>query len=121
MQTRLMGTDEPQIYRTTDGGDTWRLIHQGEKIQSFAFVTRDGAHVLFEQDSDGVAIRRASHNGGPYRPAVLFGLPGSGSLIGAPTSLGDGRGYLAQSAMHPYELYVSDDGWTYRRLAVPPG
>jgi hypothetical protein len=76
------GRVEPaSLGRTTDSGETWRFIHQEEQMQSFSFVTRDGAHVLLEQTNDGIVAMRASHNGGP--------------------------------------LYISDDGWTYRRLALP--
>jgi photosystem II stability/assembly factor-like uncharacterized protein len=120
MQTRVMGTDELVIYHTVDGGETWRLIHPAERMQSFSFVTRDGAHVLMEQGNDGgIVARRASHNGGPYQPAKLFGLPGSGGLSGPPMPLGGGHGFVAQAANEPDALYMSDDGWTYRRLDLP--
>jgi len=119
MQTRVMGTDVPMIYHTVNGGETWRLIHDGERVESFSFVTRDGAHVLMEQTGDGVVARRASHNGAAYQPARLFGLPGSGGLTAPPTPLGSGRGYIARSESDPDALYVSDDGWTYRRLELP--
>jgi photosystem II stability/assembly factor-like uncharacterized protein len=120
MQTRLMGTDELVIYHTVDGGETWRLIHPGERMQSFSFVTRDGAHVLMEQGTDGAIVaKRASHDGGPYQTAKLSGLPGSGGLVGPPTPLGGGQGFIAQATSDLDALYVSDDGWTFRRLDLP--
>jgi hypothetical protein len=120
MQVEHMGSDMPLIYHTADGGGTWRLIHRGEQIQSFSFVTRDGSHVLMEQGDDGAIVaKRASRDGGPYRPATLFGLPGSGGLTGPPIALGGGQGFIARSASDLDALYISDDGWTYRRLALP--
>jgi hypothetical protein len=120
MQVPRPGSEQPLIFRSGDGGGTWRLIHQGEMIPPLAFVTRDGAHVLFERGDDGgVVATRASHNGAPYRPARLIGLPGGLNLL--PTPLGGGRGFIAHSDRDPEALYVSDDGWTYRRLDVPSG
>jgi hypothetical protein len=119
MQASLMGTDEPLIYHTVDGGETWRLIEQGERIQPFSFVTRDGSHVLMVQGSSDIVATRASHNGAPYQPAKLFGLPGSGGVTNPPTPLGGGHGYIVQAASDLDALYVSDDGWTYRRLDLP--
>jgi hypothetical protein len=118
MQTRLMGTDELLIYRTTDGGETWRFIHQEEQMQSSSLVTRDGAHVLLEMTDDGIFAPRASHNGGPYQPATLFGLPGPGGVVGSPIPLGGGHGFITLAA-NDDALYVSDDGWSYRRLDHP--
>jgi photosystem II stability/assembly factor-like uncharacterized protein len=118
MQTRQMGTDELLVYRTTDGGETWQFIHQEEHMQGSSFVTRDGAHVLMEHANDGTLTTRASRNGGPYQPAKLFGLPGPGGVVGSPLPLGRGHGFIALAA-NDDALYVSDDGWTYRRLDIP--
>jgi hypothetical protein len=115
-----LGVTAPLYYRTTDGAATWRPLEPGPDGGPLrdTFVTRDGAHVRFGSTMEGLVVTRASRDGGPYVPAHLSGIPGDG-LVAVPTPLGGGHGYVARAVKDNDTLYVSEDGWTYRRLDLP--
>jgi hypothetical protein len=112
-------SDEPLIYRTGDGGGTWRLIQQGKRVQPFSFVTRDGAHVFLEMSEVGNVVTVASRDGGPYQPAKITGIPGRGGLADIPVALGGGHGFLTKAHDDPDAFYLSADGWSYYKVDVP--
>jgi len=102
-------------YRTTDGGATWSprppdLTAGG----SSAYVTADGAHV---QRIPAPPIDRwvVSRDGGPYQDAHFNGIVGMATV---PEAM-DGGGYISYTEFDPTAIYLSDDGWTWRRVAPP--
>ena len=102
-------------YRTTDGGATWSprppdLTAGG----SSAYVTADGAHV---QRIPAPPIDRwvVSRDGGPYQDAHFDGIVGMATV---PEAM-DGGGYISYTEFDPTAIYLSDDGWTWRRVALP--
>ncbi|MFC6018187.1 hypothetical protein ACFP2T_18500 [Plantactinospora solaniradicis] len=105
-------------YRTTDGGATWRPVPGGALagVSTSGFVTADGAHIVTSGHnlSSGQEFR-GSRNGGRYQPVTLPGYPADLMLSQLTSHQAAGR-YLVLSESH---LYLSDDGWTWRRVDLP--
>jgi hypothetical protein len=107
--------DIARIYRTVDAGATWSLFQEGDRAPSFiAFVAGDGAHLLMLQNYGG-AEYLASRNGGPYRPQSMTGVPGTVDLL--PQAMAGG-GYITAVEADPTAVYLSDDGLSWRRIAI---
>ena len=103
-----------RIYRTVDGGATWSLFQQGERVPSFiGFVAGDGAHVLLLPTKSGNEYL-ASRDGGTYHPQQMTGVPAPPRLPQAVT----GGGYVTTVEADPTAVYLSDDGLSWRRVAV---
>jgi hypothetical protein len=98
-------------YRTTDGGATWRPVPGGALADADVggMVTADGAHVVKLLSGPEFL---ASRDGGRYQPVTLPGYPGDLRLL---TQQAAGR-YMEFTDSN---LYISDDGWTWRRVDVP--
>jgi photosystem II stability/assembly factor-like uncharacterized protein len=100
-------------YRTTDGGATWRPVPGGTLgwVPDPGFVTADGSHVV----KTGSTFA-ASHGGNKYQPVTLPGYPADlrrqTEITWQPAA---GR-YLVFSLS---DLYLSEDGWTWRQVDVP--
>lgn len=107
--------DAVKIYRTGDGGTTWRQFHQSERLPSFlTSVTGDGAHLLMVHNYGGGQFV-ASRDGGPYRPVQTAGL--AGRPVFAPKAM-TGGGYLTYVGDRDRAIYLSDDGRSWRRIPV---
>jgi hypothetical protein len=100
-------------YRSTDGGVTWRPVPGGAvpEVPDAGFVTADGAHVV----KTGWDFR-ASRDGGEYEPVTLPGYPADLLQLTQVTSQRAAGRYIVPSMS---SFYVSDDGWTWRRVYVP--
>lgn len=105
--------DRLVAYRTTDGGRTWNRV-PGDvlaDVPDAGFVTADGAHVV----KSGHDFR-ASRDGGPYEPVDLTGYPSLLRMLTQVTSQqAPGRFVVTSGDV----VYVSDDGWTWRRIVDP--
>ncbi|HEX8631534.1 MAG TPA: sialidase family protein [Catenuloplanes sp.] len=109
----VRGAAPPRVYRSTDGGRTWKRTNGDTPVSEAplsspeSWVTADGAHVILDQP-DGLARFLVSADGRRYTPMTVTGLQdeiASGEPMRLPTMAG-GR-YLYQSANR---AYVSDDG-----------
>jgi hypothetical protein len=100
-------------YRTTDGGATWRPVSGGTvaDVPDAGFVTADGAHIV----KSGQEFR-ASRDGGGYGRVTLPGYPADLLRLTQVTWAGATGRYLVFSLS---QLYLSDDGWTWRQANGP--
>lgn len=78
------------------------------------FVAGDGADVLVLQNEGGNEYV-ASRDGGAYRPERMRGLPGR---LARPPKAMAGGGYLSGTDAVPTAVYLSDDGLSWRRVAI---
>ena len=105
--------DGRDAYRTTDGGATWRPVPGGAPADVWepGFVTADGANVVWTgQDF------RVSRDGGRYQRTTLPGYPADPPEDAPTASQQAADRYLAFTDPH---LYLSDDGWRWRRVFLP--
>jgi photosystem II stability/assembly factor-like uncharacterized protein len=109
----MVGNDQDvaRIYRTVDGGATWSPSQEGERVPGF--VAGDGAHVLALSTGGGIEYL-ASRDGGTYHPQQMTGVPAPPRLPQAVT----GGGYVTTVWADPTAVYLSDDGLSWRRVAV---
>ena len=105
-------SDDTNVYRTTDGGATWAHLAPGPTGKCCYWgIDRDGDLVALTMTAGGMSPY-VSRNGGPYEVAQFVGITG---MVWAPEPI-DG-GFAAYADNDP-ALYLSDDGWHYRRVPV---
>jgi hypothetical protein len=116
----LTGTHDgiPHLYRSADGGRTWRRTNPDgppsgvETVTGLGYATADGAHVTMFTEGNTFVLR-VSTNGRDYRPLVAAGGPPTISV--PPDGLAGGQ-YLMRSER---ALYLSGDGRTWRQVTLP--
>jgi hypothetical protein len=88
---------------------------KSERFPSFlGGVAGDGAHLLLLQNYGGGEFL-ASRNGGPYVPQSMTGLSGRPADVPKATP---GGGYLIFVGGANLAVYLSDDGLSWRRIAI---
>ncbi len=101
-----------RTYRTADGGATWALVDATSQDGGWELVAGDGALVVRDGDNTGRYL--ASRDGKPFGAATVTGLPPD---AGAVSNAMHGR-YVATAESDRKGIYVSDDGYVWRRIAL---
>ena len=98
-------------HSTADGGATWKSGTVLPEIPDAGFVTADGAHVV-----DAGRQFLAGRGDGGYARVTLTGYPARLLQLTQSVSHQAAGRYLVSSTP---DLALSDDGWTWRRIATP--
>jgi hypothetical protein len=115
------------VYRTTDAGVTWQQVDQQRTAPwsyggGSSYIATDGTHVIAKHPSETIStisFSASRDNGGHYQPITLDGLPAEIDPAEAmPVRTIPGGGYYARTR---FDLYLSDDGLSWRRVQIPTG
>jgi hypothetical protein len=106
-------TDPFDLYRTTDGGETWQQMPAAQRFEGvvWAWTTPEGGLVVEEVTRDQYLSTDGGETFAPTELPVRWvsESPGGG-LEGSPRD---------RSAADPVDLYLSEDGLTWRPVEVP--
>jgi photosystem II stability/assembly factor-like uncharacterized protein len=111
----MKGTTEPDpfdLYRTTDGGETWLPVPAARELDDIVFVwaNREGGLGVADLTHHQCLSTDGGRTFAPVELPVWGPFQITGGLQGWPIDV---------AAANPVDLYLSDDGLTWRPVQVP--